>query len=384
MNFKPYCKIIPLFLILFLSYNQGAYSQIGKLKSIVKEKKKKDSKEEQSSKEEEPSRGTSSNPATGSEEKAIEKPASSVSADLLKKVEKGNVLSSDFHKSHIGEIVFSDQVVSFGNEDPSKLKTEFKFGEVIRFRAYFGQSFFNTMVDKFNELGISKTEAYNKGFLPLCKVKYFVDDKMEYETFYGSSKREYNNNNYPPYGYSGFENAYKTNAEYTTYQGSLYNTTFSHDEITHFSELFKVLTPGIHTIKMQVVALDYQDKENTAKHVVVSEGSFQLDYTDADISENEAVCMPKAVTHSEVDALLKKHLQNEKFEKVSLASVVNTSDSDGKVQEIKFYLGIKEEAKCVLEYRLYKRRYNYTTKRYLNEFEIVQVSKDDMPCPCLK
>lgn len=390
MKIKPLIGAATLMAVLCLSISPGAFGQLGRVKGVIKEKTKKSSKEKEAE-QEEPVKMTEEEKPAETTSEAEEKPASRgrtataapAAPEPLKKVQAGTKLSSDYHRSHVGEIVFSDQVVSFGNEDPSKLRSEFKFGEVIRFRAYFAQSFFNTMVDKFNELGISKKEAYNKGFLPLCKVRYFVDGKMEYEAFYGSSKREYNNNSFPPYAYSNFENAYETNVKYTTYQGSLYNTTFSHDEITHFSELFKVLTPGVHEIKMQVVALDYQDAENEAKHVVVSEGKFKLDYSDVDISENEAICMPKPVKHAEVDALLKRHLANEKFEKVSLESVVNTSDDDGKVQVVKFYLGKREAGKCVLEYRVYNRRYNYISKKYQNEFEIRQVSKDDMPCPCL-
>ena len=369
-------------------------AQLGQIKQNVnKVKKVKENKDKKAEAETKSETTTTNNPGEGNstetnqeeitpEVTTAEEP---VQKSPLTKIEKGTILSSEYHKEHVGEIVFSDQVVAFKNEDPSKLKTSFTFGEVIRFRAYFQQSFYNTMVDKFNELGISKEEAYDKAFLPVCKIKYFVDDKLAYETFYGSNKREYNNNNFPPYAYSNYENAYQTNVEYTTFQGSLFNTTFSHDEITHFTELFDEFTPGeTHTVKMQIIALDYLDQENTAKHVLVSEGSFSLNCVEMDIADNEAICMPKPVKHTEVEGLLKKHLQGQTFSKFSLASVSNTSDNDGKIQRIEFYLGIKEEDQCYLEFRVYNRRYNYITGTYSNEFEIIQVSRDSMPCACLQ
>lgn len=320
-------------------------------------------------------------------EESTEETKEEVVARQPEKLEKStsqNPMSSPYHEAHKGEIVFSDQVIAFKNEDPTKLKTEFNFGEVIRFRAYYHQSVFNTMVDRFNELGISKDSAYAKGFEPVNKVKYFVDNELIYETVYASNERSYNNVSFPPRYFMDSEKGFEVNVKYTTYQGTLFNTEYSHSEISHFAKVIPHLTPGMHKITMQVMAVDFQDLENKDKEVLMAEGSFDLNYKEIDLSENAAICFPKSISNAEAESLVKNKIRNETYEKLTLYKVSNTSDMDGKKQEIKIYIGSREAEKCYSTYRIYKRKYNYTTQQYSDELELTHSSTTEIPCGCLK
>lgn len=83
---------------------------------------------------------------------------------------KDNGISSDFHKEHIGQIVFSTEKISESNVDVSSLKTSFNILESIHFRAFFSQSVFNALVDKY------KSSYLGRDGMIYCKI--YIDEQL--------------------------------------------------------------------------------------------------------------------------------------------------------------------------------------------------------------
>jgi len=57
-------------------------------------------------------------------------------ASPLRKVDENFKYTSDFHKSNVGNILFSNRPIVIGNEDPAQFKTEFSINEKIYAMAY--------------------------------------------------------------------------------------------------------------------------------------------------------------------------------------------------------------------------------------------------------
>lgn len=312
--------------------------------------------------------------------------------DTLQKAEGDQGITSPIHQEYIGKVVFSNQTIDLQNEDKTKFKNSFQTGELIKFRAYFKESSYNSMVEHYTNNGVYRDSAFalgNGGFRPRIYLRYYLNDEFITERYYGG---EFNFMNNPPTSFIS-ERGFEFLCQYTTYRGTLYDTEFAHEEIEDFTKLLTKMKPGQNKVRLDVFStnnsiVEEKRKQNNALHeVILASGEFDFDYNpNKDISENEAVCIPKNKLTSEtqqdlVKAWLKDH--SIQYQQLALTKYYNSSNSDGKYQRIHVVYGSKKDG-CKMTFIVLERQYNYVTGKYSNELQSVQHEESDIPCACLK
>lgn len=327
---------------------------------------------------------------------------------LLKKINKGgnkveqldslvktknDPYKGTVHADHIGKIMFSKSTIELGAEDINQFTNNFSFGDIIKFRTYYAQSPYNSMVDYYHSKGIFKDSAMalgNGSFWPLVMLNFYVDGKLITDHGY---KSDYNGSYSPPMLFSGQGNMEEFALNYTTYRGTLFDTEYAHQEIEDFTEILAQMTPGKHTIKLEVyVRNSAMTSEKSNKYpelykLILAEGEFSFDYKfDSSMKDNEALCLPKSKVNLESQmTLIKNYLDDKgvKYQKLALAEVYTSSDSEGKYKRTKASYGLKDAEKCNLIYLVFEQRYNYVLGKYNEELVIVKKDVSEIPCGCL-
>jgi hypothetical protein len=284
---------------------------------------------------------------------------------------------TEFHKNNIGKIVFSNETIELKNVDESKLKESFDYGDNIRFRVFMKEPIYNTIAKLINEDGGKQ----GKNCEPRSRLRYYIDGKLIHEEGYGGS-RMYN----PAILY--FKEGAEVIGYWTSYRGTLFmKDKFAHDEQEQFKSFLlkarKNLT-GKHKLKVEILAYDAENREVEARQAIMATGEITIDFSKKpDLRNNPVICMPKSGTNSTALSLLKNHMKNSNYSRISLLSYVENKPA----RVIKAEIGYKdkEDNKCYKYYVSYKQHFNYKRGVFDGPLDPDYASeKEEIFCDCLK
>ncbi|BDS10302.1 hypothetical protein [Aureispira anguillae] len=296
----------------------------------------------------------------------------------LKLVKESDVANfeTDFHKNNVGKVVFSNETIELKNVDASKLKNSFSFGEAIRFRVYYDQPIYNTIAKMVNNKGGLDTEGSGNSCYPHHKINYYLDGKLVHVGYY--RRRLYNER------IAHFPEDAKIISEWITFRGSLYIDKPAHEEQTQFKNLVLKMgkLSGKRKLTVEVVAFDYDNKEDASRSKILATGDIEIDFSKAvNFKTNPIFCMAAPINNSTALAVLKNHLKNKG---INYKKIAITHFSENKpTRVIKAEIGTAREGKCYKYYVVYEQSYNYKTGRYEGPLKVTYGTEDEeIYCDC--